>query len=75
MNKLFDFNHPFFKPLWVRILVTGACLGWGMIEFMVGTPVWGALFCGLGVVAAYGLFVTFDPEKAEQAGKEDKRDV
>jgi hypothetical protein len=75
MNKLFDFNHPFFKPLWIRILVTGACLVWGIIEFMSGAPFWGVLFCGLGAMAAYGLFVTFDPDKVEETEKEDQPDV
>lgn len=75
MNKLFDFNHPFFKPLWIRILVTGACLVWGLVEFMTGAPVWGALFCGLGVIAAYGLFVTFDPDQIDQGQNEDRSDA
>ncbi|MAY63485.1 MAG: hypothetical protein CML29_14880 [Rhizobiales bacterium] len=75
MNKLFDFNHPFFKPLWIRILVTGACLVWGVFEFMTGAPFWGVLFCGLGAMAAYGLFVTFDPDQIERAEKDNRPDV
>ena len=74
MNKLFDFNHPFFKPLWVRILVTSACFLWGIVEFVTGAPFWGVLFCGLGAMAAYGLFVTFDPDGNESTAKEDRPD-
>ena len=75
MNKLFDFNHPFFKPLWIRILVTGACLVWGIVEFIIGEPLWGVLFCGLGAMAAYGLFVTFEPREIEQAEKKDRSET
>ncbi|TDH34946.1 DUF3329 domain-containing protein [Pseudohoeflea suaedae] len=72
MNRLFDFNHPFFKPLWIRLLVTGSCFVWGSVEFITGAPLWGILFCGLGALAAYGLFVTFDPRTAEHRQLDDQ---
>jgi hypothetical protein len=26
--KFFDLQHPFYKPLWIRVLITALCLGW-----------------------------------------------
>lgn len=65
MDRLFDFNHPFFRPLWVRVLVVALCLGWAAFEFAQGAPIWGILFGALGLAALWGLFVAFDPRPPE----------
>ena len=69
MNKFFDFNNPFYRPLWVRLVVVGASLGWGLVEFVIGSPFWGVLFCGMGAVALHKLFIAFDPDAIEQTGQ------
>ncbi len=61
MNRLFDFDHPFFRPLWIRLLVVALCLGWAAFEFASGSPGWALLFGGVGLLAAYRFFVAFDP--------------
>ncbi len=61
--KYFDFNNPFFKPLWLRIAVVAVSGLWGLFEFVSGAPVWGVLFCGVAVLAFHGLFVAFDPRE------------
>ncbi len=58
---MFDFNHPFFSPLWIRVSVVAVCTGWGMIELATGAPGWALIFLGVGGIAAYRFFVTFSP--------------
>lgn len=54
--KLIDASHPFFRPLWRRVAVVVACLGWGLLELLSGSPGWAILFSGIGLVAAYEFF-------------------
>ncbi|WP_138472951.1 hypothetical protein [Poseidonocella sp. HB161398] len=58
---MFDLNHPFFRPLWRRVLVTAFCLGWAVFELAMGNPLWALLTGALGLYCGYGFFVTFDP--------------
>jgi hypothetical protein len=71
--NLFDFNHPFFKPLWIRVLTVAVAAGWGVFEFVSGSPFWGVLFCGAAAMAAHGLFVTFKPRQLEREEPKEKR--
>lgn len=61
MQKFFDLDHPFFKPLWLRVVVVALCLGWAVFEFTLGSPGWAMLFGAVGVYSAYRFFVTFAP--------------
>jgi len=54
---MFDLDHPFFKPLWVRILVTVSTLGWSVVEALTGSPFWFALFAGAGAWLGYSFFL------------------
>ena len=67
--KLFDFNDPFFKPLWLRVAIVAIAGGWGLFEFVAGAPFWGVLFVGMAALAFHGLFIAFDPR-----GPEEKKD-
>jgi len=67
--KFFDFGHPMYKPLWVRLLIVGVCAIWSLFEFTSGSPMWGVLFGSLGAFAFYGLFVQ---PGAGGGGKPDK---
>lgn len=65
---LFDFNDPFYRPLWLRIAIVTVCFGWGVFEFVSGSPFWGVVFWGVAAFAFHGLFIAFnprDPEKTE----------
>ena len=55
--KGFDFDHPFFNPLWVRILVFAICIGWGLFEFVSGSAIWGVVFCAMGLWAGHSFFI------------------
>jgi hypothetical protein len=59
----FDFNDPFFRPLWIRLAVVGFTLGWALFEFLTGAPFWGILFGAAGLWAFHGLFIAFDPRE------------
>lgn len=65
MHRLFDLDHPFFRPLWIRVLIVLACLGWAAFEMATGNPFWAILFGAMGLYAAYGFFVAFNPRPPE----------
>ena len=61
--NIFDFDHPFFRPLWIRVLTVAVAAGWGVFEFVSGAPFWGVLFCGAAALAFRGLFISFNPRE------------
>ncbi|WP_011579801.1 MULTISPECIES: hypothetical protein [Chelativorans] len=67
MHKLFDLDHPFFRPLWIRLAIIAVCLGWGVFEFLMGNPFWGTLFVGLGVYCIWGFLFAFNPDAENKA--------
>ena len=54
---MFDMDHPFFRPLWIRIAVVAVCLGWALVELMGGSPGWAMIFGALGAYAGWNFFV------------------
>jgi len=56
---MFDFSHPFYKPLWRRIAIVGFCTAWALFEFVTGTPFWGMIFGGMGALCAYHFFIVW----------------
>lgn len=70
-SKLLDFNDPFYKPLWLRVVIVAFAGVWGMFEFIAGSPFWGVIFAGMAVFAFHGFFIAFNPREPEQKkGKE-----
>lgn len=65
-SKLLDFNDPFYKPLWLRIAVVAVAAGWGIFEYISGSPFWGVIFVGAAAFAFYGFFISFNPRAPEQ---------
>lgn len=68
---IFDLQHPFFKPLWRRVLTVLACLGWSVFEFSGGAPFWGVLFGGVGLMAVWTFFFDFKPRDSITNNKKD----
>ncbi|WP_108854640.1 hypothetical protein [Albidovulum aquaemixtae] len=60
--SFFDLRTPFFRPLWVRILVTALALGWAGVELVTGSVFWTILFGAVGLYCFYEFFIAFDPE-------------
>lgn len=66
--KFIDIGHPFYRPLWRRVVIVAICFGWGLFEFWSGAPVWGALFCAGGAWCAWALLWSYAPAPAEPEG-------
>lgn len=62
---MFDFNNPFYRPIWLRLLIVALCLGWGIVEITTQSPGFAILFLAIGGYAAYRFFVTFDPKTSD----------
>jgi hypothetical protein len=62
MKKFLDTDHPFFRPLWVRIVVVAVAAAWGILEIATGSPFWAILFLGLAAYAAWGFFFAQKPD-------------
>ncbi len=63
---MFDFDHPFFRPLWIRVAMVTVCLGWAILELFTGSPGWAILFGGAGLYAGYGFFIASRNESPEE---------
>ena len=59
---LIDPNHPFFRPLWVRVLTVAVPLGWAMFEASTGALAWAIMFGAAGLYALWALFLQGRPE-------------
>ncbi|WP_062014001.1 hypothetical protein [Aureimonas sp. AU4] len=66
-----DNNHPFFRPLWRRVLLVAVCAAWALFELLVtGDRTWAIM---TGIVAAYAAWtflITYQPTPADPAGKD-----
>ena len=40
---LFDFNHPFYKPLGIRVTIVAILIGWALLELSTGATFWAGL--------------------------------
>jgi hypothetical protein len=63
--KFFDLQQAFYKPLWIRILITGLCLSWTSVEILGGNVFWAILFGAVGVYCAHQFFIAFNPKEPE----------
>lgn len=63
-----DLRHPWFRPLWRRVLVVAICLGWAAFELAGGAPFWAILFGAAGLYAAWSFFVAWQ-DPPEDGGK------
>ncbi|WP_254868516.1 hypothetical protein [Phaeobacter sp. HF9A] len=58
---MFDLRHPFFNPLWRRVLTVVMASGWALVELATGSPGWALMFGAVGAWAAYALLLTWTP--------------
>lgn len=64
--KFFDLRHPFFLPLWRRIITVVFTGGWALVELSGSNPGWAILFAAITAFAAYEFFIVFDPENYKE---------
>ena len=67
--KLLDPTHPFFKPLWRRVLTVVLPALWGGVEALTHAWGWAILFVGAAGYAAYELLILYDRSIAEAEAK------
>ncbi|NAZ36136.1 DUF3329 domain-containing protein [Rubellimicrobium sp. CFH 75288] len=63
---MFDLNHPFFIPLWRRVVIVALSCGWALVEFAGGSPFWGILFGAIGLYAGWHFFFNFNPREPDK---------
>ena len=56
---MFDLRHPFFLPLWRRVLTVAVALGWAAVEAVTGSPGWALIFGAAGAWAGWQFFVVW----------------
>lgn len=64
MQKFIDPDHPFYRPLWKRLLIVGSCALWTAIEFWNGATTWGMIFLAVTAYTSATLIVFFKPKTA-----------
>lgn len=64
MKRVSDLNHPFYRPLWRRILLVAVTGAWACYEnFWIKDPMWMVLTAGIFVYAAWVFLIRWvDPE-------------
>jgi hypothetical protein len=72
-QRLFEVRHPFFRPFWRRLLVSGLCMGWTMFELSNGETLWAMVFGACAVHLFLQFFVFFDPVDYEPPTESDDR--
>jgi len=69
--KLIDTDHPFFRPLWIRIALFGFTLAWTGFELWNGEYIWAAIIGAFAALSFWGFFIDFDPDRHPNAKKDD----
>lgn len=54
---MIDPNHPFYEPLWRRLLIPVICAIWAAFELYTGEPFWAIIVGAMGLYATYKLFL------------------
>jgi hypothetical protein len=67
---MFDFSHPFFRPLWRRVVIVAVALGWALFEAVTGSPGWALIFGALGAVALWGLLIAYERPRSAKEDRE-----
>lgn len=78
--QILDPKHPFFKPLWRRVLTVVLPAGWGVVELANNALGWALIFFAAAGYAAYELLIMYDrrvadiPPADSKSTEEDKGD-
>ncbi|WP_416798245.1 hypothetical protein [Ciceribacter azotifigens] len=78
--KFLDPQHPFFRPLWLRILTVVLPAIWAVVEWSNGATGWAIIFLAAAGYAGWQLFLAPDAtgsstgEKPAESRETDKGD-
>ena len=61
--QILDPSHPFFRPLWRRVLTVLLPAIWALVEFSNGETGWAIAFLAISAYAGYELLIRYDPAK------------
>ncbi|WFU46668.1 hypothetical protein [Sinorhizobium terangae] len=64
MFKFIDPDHPFYQPLWIRLLIVAVCAAWTAVEFSTGQTTWGMIFLAVTAYAGCALLIFFKPKQS-----------
>ncbi len=67
MLKFIDPDHPFYRPLWVRLLIVGFTSGWTVVEFRNGNEMWGYIFLAMAAYTGAALLLFYRPKDPQPA--------
>jgi hypothetical protein len=62
-----DRDHPFFRPLYRRVLVTLFCAAWTAFELYSGEQLWSYIWMGLTAYSAWVFLYTYDRDREKPA--------
>lgn len=74
---MIDPDHPFYEPLWRRVLIPAVCFVWASFELYAGEPFWAIIVGALGLYATYKLFMVKRkavPDKASTETVSEEKD-
>lgn len=57
-------EHPFYRPLWIRVCLTGVLVVWTALEWANDEPFWGIMTSAAAVWAIWSFFIAYDPDAA-----------
>ena len=72
--KFIDPDHPFYRPLWVRLLLVGLCAGWTAVEYYNGQHGWGLIFLIVTAYAFAQLLLFYKPKGPAENIADDSAD-
>lgn len=70
--RLLDTDHPFFRPLWIRIATFGFTAAWTIFELWNGAILWACVVGALAMMSFHGFFIDFNPDRHQLSRKDDE---
>lgn len=62
-----DKNHPWFRPVWRRVLMVVICAAIALWDVYHGNYGWALIFGGLGGYAVYIFFIAWNRDREDTA--------
>lgn len=62
-----DAQHPFFRPLWIRIALVAFCAAWSLWELYEREMFWAVIVGAATVYAAWTFLIAYDPDPVDAA--------